>query len=219
MTFFIDEKKLEDQQKKVDACELALNSGTTEINEGIHMRTLLAVVRVGKEEHKKLHKIELKAALILGRQLISKKKSLKHGEYMPYLQGFGITTQDASRYCAVADKWSEIESKGYTDYSISTVLHKLRDDAVNAQDGDLINAEKKRWEDTASEAAGREAHLMLKLNQAVSNLEKQRQENESLRVRLNEFLVSGSQPHRPNPLETVFFPCSFYDQEVMSYLL
>jgi hypothetical protein len=218
MTLFLDEKKLEEQQKQVEACEIALNTGTTEIDEKIHMRTLLAVVRVGKEEHKKLHKIELKAALILGRQLISKKKSLKHGQYTPYLQEFGITTQDASRYCAVADKWPEIVSKGYTDYSISTVLHKLREDAINAQDGDLLNAEKKRWEDTASEAAGREAHLMLELNQAVSNLEQQRQENESLRARLNEFLVSCSQPGKPSPLEAVYFPCSFYDEEILSYL-
>lgn len=217
MRFFIDDQQLQKHAAEVEASGQALNFEKTETNEVIHVSKLLSVVRVGKEEHKQIHKVELKAAYHLGLYLIKKKADLKHGDYTPFLKEHGITTQDASRFCTVAEKWEEIKLKGYTDYSISTVLYKLKEDTHNAIDGGYLNSVSKHREDIASEASGREAILLRKLSDAEARLAAEQTANQQLQARLEEFQLNGSSAN-VNDRVRVFVAHSFYEDEIMSYL-
>ncbi len=218
MSFFIDDQQLQQQASLVENSGQALNSERKETNEVIHVLSLLSVVRAGKEEHKRIYKVELKAAYHLGLYLSKKKADLKHGEYTPFLQKYGITTQDASRYCTVAEKWEEIKIKRYTDYSISTVLYKLKEDAQNATDGGYLNAEVKQREDYASEASGREALLYRKLSDAEARIAKEQQANQQLQARLDEFQLNGSSS-RAHQLAWVPFVHQRHNRELLPYLL
>ena len=218
MRFFIDDQLLQKQAAEVEASGQAFNFEKTETNEVIHVSKLLSVVRVGKEEHKQIHKVELKAAYHLGLYLIKKKADLKHGDYTPFLKEHGITTQDASRFCTVAEKWEEIKLKGYTDYSISTVLYKLKEDTHNAIDGGYLNSVSKHREDIASEASGREAILLRKLSDAEERLATEQKANQQLQARLEEFQLNGSSS-RAHQLAWVPFIRQRQDRELLPYLL
>lgn len=218
MSFFFDDQQLQQQATQVEDSGKALNTTGNANDEPRHIYMLLSVLRAGKEEHKRMHKVELKAALHLGQYLTKKKESLKHGQYTPLLKEYGITTQDASRYCTVAEKWEEIKLKRYTDYSISTVLCKLREDAQNATEGEYLNAEVKQREDYASEASGREALLYRKLSDAEARLAQEQKANQQLQARLEEFQLNGSSS-KAHQLAWVPFVHQRHNRELLPYLL
>jgi hypothetical protein len=219
MSFFIDDQQIQQQATQVEDSGQALSTTVNANDEPKHIYMLLSVLRAGKEEHKRMHKVELKAALHLGQYLTKKKASLKHGQYTPLLKEYGITTQDASRYCTIAEKWEEIKLKGYTDYSISTVLCKLREDAQNAIDGGYLNAVEKQREDYASEASGREAVLLRKLSDAEARIATERQANQQLQARLEEFQLNNSVA--PKAIELAWATCmnQRHQRELLPYLL
>jgi len=174
-SLFLDFDKLKELGQIIEACGTCLQSSTASAAEkGDAILQLLAVIRAAQQAHKGINKPELRTAMYLGHYLIQAKASLQHGEYGPLLKGYGITTQDASRFWAVAKNWDEIVRKGYTDYSVSKAVEMLKQDKLNAAQGDLRNAESKERADYASEASGREAQLCLKLveaNRTIQRLE------------------------------------------------
>jgi hypothetical protein len=215
MSFFIEDDKIKQQREAVESSGKCLQEAKSARDEDSAVLKLLSIVRAGKEEHKQIHKLELQAARHLGNYLISKKAELKHGEFTPFLKQYGITTQDASRYSTVAHQWDEIVRKGYTDYSVSTVLYKLKEDAANAQSGDMFNAERKLKEDIASEASGREAMLLRQLNQAKMTSEAHFQEIQELKAQLAEYRIDFHAPDKdnsgdPSALNIGFYPTYVY---------
>lgn len=192
MSFFIEDDKIKQQRDAVESSGKCLQDAKSARDEDSAVLQLLSIVRAGKEEHKQIHKLELEAARHLGNYLTSKKAELKHGEFTPFLELYGITTQDYSRYSAVARQWNEIVRKGYTDYSISTVIYKLKEDAAYAQSGDMFNAERKLKEDRASEASGREATLMQRLVKEKETSKAHLQKIEELKAQLAEYRIDFS---------------------------
>jgi len=174
-SLFLDFDKLKELGQIIEACGTCLQSPTASAAEkGDAILQLLAVIRAAQQAHKGINKPELRTAMYLGHYLIQAKASLQHGEYGPLLKHYGITTQDASRFWTVAKNWDEIVRKGYTDYSVSKAVEMLKQDKLNAAQGDLRNAESKERADYASEASGREAQLCLKLveaNRTIQHLE------------------------------------------------
>ena len=159
-SLFLDLDKLKELGQLIEDSGACLQCSTASAAEhGDAFQYLLAVNRAAQQAHKGINKPELRSAMYMGHYLIRTKASLQHGEYGPLLKGSGITSQDASRFCVVAKNWDEIERKGYTDYSVSTVVEKLKQDKHNAEHGDMQNAEFKERADYASEASGREAQL------------------------------------------------------------
>jgi hypothetical protein len=182
---FLDLDKLKKIGQLIEDSGACLQCSTASAAEqGDAFKYLLAVNRAAQQAHKGINKPELRSAMDMGHYLIRTKASLQHGEYGPFLKGSGITTQDASRFWAVAINWDEIVRKGYTDYSVSKVVEMLKQDKHNAEQGDMRNAEFKERADYASEASGREAELLMRLREANRNI--QRLESELARYQAKE---------------------------------